>query len=240
MRRPLVPLIAAAALIAGCNGVAGDNAITHWSGTFTQTIPTSVPRETAGSNESQTPDATSAAFKDITLKGKGKKIAKFSIPEEAAAIAVVTHKGKSNFIVDTIDATGDTVDGLVNAIGNYSGTVLFDLDEDHHSVAFRIDADGAWTITVKPITSAKTWNPKTAFKGTGDNVYWLVPASSGLVTLDLAYKGKDNFIVESYSADGSGGLANEIGNFKGQVLLPDGTILLEVDADEGTWAMTPG
>ena len=49
--------------------------------------------------------------------------------------------------------------------------------------------------------------------GTGDNVYLIVPPSSGLVTLTLTYKGDDNFIVHSSAASSSEGLANEIGNF---------------------------
>ncbi len=60
------------------------------------------------------------------------------------------------------------------------------------------------------------------------------------MTLDLTFNGTDNFIVHAYTADGIDGLANEIGNFSGQVLLPDGTLLLEVSADGGTWSAKPG
>jgi hypothetical protein len=41
-------------------------------------------------------------------------------------------------------------------------------------------------------------------------------------------------------ADGTDGLVNEIGNFSGQVLLPDGRLVLEVLASGGTWSTTPG
>ena len=107
-------------------------------------------------------------------------------------------------------------------------------------MAFEIDADGPWTITVKPVSAAQAWNPATTLKGTGDSVYRIAPASSGLVTLDITAKGEDNFIVDSYSADGTENLANEIGNFSGQVLLPDGSFLLTVSANGSTWTMTPG
>ena len=102
---------------------------------------------------------TAAAFKPITLTGKGKKVAKFTIPECTAAIADITHKGKSNFIVHSIDASGKQIDGLVNVIGNYSGTVLFDTGANDHSVAFSINADGTWTITIKPLITSKRWDP---------------------------------------------------------------------------------
>ena len=116
-----------------------------------------------------------------------------------------------------------------------SGTVIFDVYADEHSVAFAIDADCTWTITVKPITTAKSWDPSTPLPGTGDNVYQIVPPSSGLVTLTLTYEGDENLIVHSYSADGSEGPVKEIGNFSGEVLLPDDSALLEVDAYRGPW-----
>jgi hypothetical protein len=189
--------------------------------------------------ESTTP-TVATTFKDITLKGKGTKVVKFDIPEEAAAIAVISHKGRSNFIVHSIDASGQLVDGLVNEIGNYRGTVPFDTDAGEHSVAFEIDADGAWTITVKPLSRAPVWDPATELKGTGDSVYLVSPPSSGLVILNMTFKGDGNFIVHAYTADGLEGLANEIDDFSGQVLLPDGTLLLEVVAHGGTWTMKPG
>lgn len=240
-------ILGAVALFAGCaTGTTSSTAVTL-SATPATAAPPGAPAGTAAptagplaSSDAIATAPPATAFKEITLTGKGKKVAKFNIPEDAAAIAVITHKGKSNFIIHSIDASGATVDHLVNVIGNYSGTVLFDAGADAHSVAFQINADGAWTITIKPVTSANAWNPATTLKGTGDNVYRLTPPSSGLVTLDLTYKGKENFIVHSISADGVEHLANEIGNFSGQVLLPDRSVLLEIDADSGTWTVTPG
>jgi hypothetical protein len=184
--------------------------------------------------------AATAAFADITLKGKGKKVAKFDKPADTAAIATITHAGERNIIIDSVDASGDEIANLVNEIGKYKGTVLFDEHSGDNSVAMKIDADGAWTITIKPVTAARAWDPSTPLKGVGDDVVLVEPASSGLTTLDLTYKGKSNFIVDAFSADGSENLANEIGNFSGQVLLPEGTVLLQVVAHGGTWTATPG
>ena len=77
-------------------------------------------------------------------------------------------------------------------------------------------------------------------KGTGDDVVIVSPASSGLVTLHLTHRGEANFAVESYTNNGGSDLlANEIGHFAGQVLLPNGTVLLAISAD-GAWTATPG
>jgi hypothetical protein len=109
-----------------------------------------------------------------------------------------------------------------------------------HSVAFEVDAEAAWTIVVKPIEQARAWNPTTVLNGTGDDVLRVSPPSAGLVTLQLTHSGRSNFAVQSYSLDGDSDLlANEIGKFKGEVLLPDQTALLTVEAD-GAWTGTPG
>ena len=231
----LFALLAGFAIAGACSGGPGATSSTgSGRGGAAQTD------DPAGGPATGATDPSVVDFKDIIIKGKGKRVAKFTIPEDATAIAVIAHKGTSNFIVHSIDASGATLDGLVNEIGNYAGTVLSDTDAGEHSVAFGIDADGSWTITIKPVTRAPTWNASTVLKGRGDAVYRLSPPSSGLVTLDLVFKGDGNFIVHSYGNDGSEGLANEIDNFSGQVLLPDGTYLLEIVANGGAWSMTPG
>jgi hypothetical protein len=232
--RAIVGTVLAMAMLAGCSGGGASIATPPAVG------PTDEPTAVEPTDSATPAEPETGAFEPISLKGKGKKVAKFTIPEGAAAIADFTHKGRANFIVHSIDANGDTIDGLVNTIGNYKGTVLFDVGGDEHSVAFAIDADGTWTATIKPITAAKVWDPKTTLAGTGDNVYQIAPPSSGLVTLTLTYSGNENFIVHSYTLDGIEGLANEIGKFKGEVVLPDGSILFEVDADTGKWTATPG
>jgi hypothetical protein len=159
-----------------------------------------------------------------------------------AAIAEVIHNGESNFIVNTIDASGDQVDGLVNEIGDYKGTVFIEPSEDDPPVALEIDADGAWSVTIKHVTDAMAWDPSTTLEGTGDSVYQVVPPSAGLVTLELTYDGDSNFIVRTYSGtyDTVDAIANEIGHVTGEVLLPSDTFLLEVTAHGGTWTATPG
>ncbi len=42
----------------------------------------------------------------------------------------------------------------------------------------------------------------------------------------------------AFAADGADLLVNEIGNYSGPVPLPDGTLLLTVQAD-GRWTITP-
>ena len=179
------------------------------------------------------------AFKAFTLKGRGSRVVKFTIPEDAIAIAQITEKGTSNFAVWTIAADGSSNQLLVNEIGSYKGTRLFDTGSDEHSVAFKIESNGSWTITVRPVTQAKAWDPSTVSKGTGSMVLRVAPASDGFVVIGVTHRGSSNFAVWSYTADSRDLLFNEIGRYSGESVLPDGTLLLEIEAD-GAWTVTPG
>jgi hypothetical protein len=232
MRRRL--LIMAILILAGCEAATVDH------GAATPTLAAPIVEITPEPTDLPAGTPTPITFKDITLKGKGKRVAKFTIPEDAVAIAQATYGGSSNFALTSIAADGSHNALLVNTIGKYKGTVLFDVGEGEHSVAFDIEAAGSWTIVIQPVTSARLWNGTTPLQGTGDDVVKVAPPSSGLVTLDLIYKGSSNFAVKAYSPDGTDLLANEISNFSGQVLVPDGTFLLEISADGGTWSAKPG
>jgi hypothetical protein len=201
--------------------------------------PTEVPTAKPTPTPRPTPVPTPAlAFKPITLKGVGSKVPKFAIPEEAPAIATISERGTSNFVVTSLASDGSENELLVNEIGNYSGTRLFDANTGEHSVAFKIESDGSWTIVIKPIELARAWNPETKLTGRGDDVARLSPPTSGLTTVTITHRGAANFIVTAYTADGGQGLVNEIGNYSGEVPLPDGTLLLEIQAD-GVWTVTP-
>lgn len=181
-----------------------------------------------------TPEPDPRAFDDIVRSGRGSKIVKFTIPSGAIGVATITHRGSSNFIVEVFDSGGSTLDLLVNEIGNYSGTRLL-LIEGEQPAGFKIDADGSWKITIKGAIRAPIWDRSTTLKGKGDAVYLISPPASGLVIIRLSYRGDSNFIVHAYGDNGSEGLANEIGNYSGETLLPEGAVILEVIAHGGTW-----
>lgn len=228
--RHAIGLLMIAFMAVGCSAgpVADEPAFT------TDPLETEAPLATLDAAEAP----TFVTFKAITLKGKGNKVAKFKIPADAVGIATITYSGGSNFIVSSIDAGGDELDLLVNEIGKYKGTVLFDETDGAHSVAFKVESSGSWKIVIRPLSAAAKWDGKATLKGSGDAVYQIAPPSSGLVTLNLAHKGDGNFMVAAYSPDGIDLLANEIDNFKGETLLPDGTFLLEITAG-GSWSAKP-
>ncbi|MFC0037110.1 hypothetical protein [Actinomadura rayongensis] len=148
-------------------------------------------------------------------------------------IATVAHSGGSNFIVTSLDRDGTEGDTLVNAIGAYRGSVLFNIDEGTFTEALTVKADGPWTIRLKPIGAAERWTGAVAH-GRGDQVLRLLMPTTGLTTATITHQGSDNFIVNAYSGTEQQNLINEIGRYDGQALLPDGTALITISAD-GRW-----
>ena len=180
--------------------------------------------------------AVPLAFPPIELTGRGDRVVKFTIPVDTPAIAKATHSGSSNFAVVALAADGSSNDLLINEIGKYSGTVLFDEDVGVHTVAFEVTASGSWTITVKPITSARKWDGATKLSGKGDDVVLMDPPTGLFETATIKHAGESNFAVIAYASDGSDLIVNEIGSYTGQVVLPDATLLFEVTAD-GSWTI---
>ena len=149
----VISIMALALLVSAC-AAGSTTETTTPAPTAVSTADAVIPKATDGVEA--TYPAPLLAFEDIALTGTGKEVAKFKTPEGAAAIAVITHKGKGNFKVQSLDASGDTISSLVDTVGNYDGTVLFDMSELHsmadpHSAAFAVEADGSWTITVRPV-----------------------------------------------------------------------------------------
>jgi hypothetical protein len=176
-------------------------------------------------------------FEPIKLSGRGDKVAKFKIVEGVPGIATIAYTGLHNFAVISLADDGSDNALLVNTIGSYKGTVLFDISDGEHSVAFKVESSGSWTITVKPVLDARKWGVTGSITGKGDDVLLLDPQPSGLTTAKIVYKGEHNFAVIAYAASGSDLLVNEIGSYSGEVQVPDATLLLEVQAS-GSWTVT--
>ncbi len=211
--------------------------------------PSEVPEPSAGnptppaSTEPTPPPSPIAslepepAFADIELSGTGNAVPRFDIPEDSAAIAEIAHTGAANFVVWAVNASGEQTDLLVNTIGNYAGTVLFDESAGSHTDAFEVEADGTWTITIKPVTEAFTWDGAEQLAGTGDDVVILDPPPTGLKSTTVTHAGDGNFAIWAYGPE-TDLLVNEIGNFSGEVLLSEGTFLFEITAN-GPWTVDP-
>ena len=167
--------------------------------------------------------------------GSGAKVLKLRESDRSAVwLVALTHRGGSNFIVSPLDPGGAEQSAIVNEIGNYKGSVLLNEDEGKETAALKIQADGAWTITLAPLSTARVWSGD-SLTGRGDDVVILNPASSGLTTVDARHSGSANFIVDAWTESGRDLLINEIGGWHGEVPLPSGTFLVTIKAD-GVWS----
>jgi hypothetical protein len=84
-----------------------------------------------------------------TAKGRGHSVAG---PFQTAVAGVrfgLRHRGESNFIVDVLDADGQVLGNLSNEIGSFQGSTVGEAPEGPFWL--NIQADGSWTITMRPL-----------------------------------------------------------------------------------------
>lgn len=188
------------------------------------------PEPTESESVEPTPTPT-PTIEPITYEGSGTKILKIKKPESGAVLITMTHEGSSNFAVWSLDGNLEQMDLLANTIGNYSGTTVLDVNDGEETERLDISADGNWTVTISPLASAKRFTGSA--EGTSDDVL-IYEGPVGVAT--LTHKGDSNFAVWFYSTSSSDLAANEIGNYSGEAVIPEGPTLVEVET-EGKWTI---
>ncbi|MEU8061740.1 hypothetical protein [Microbispora bryophytorum] len=190
--------------------------------------------ETSASGEPSSTAAPEPAPRRYS--GAGAKVLKLRKSDQSAVwLVTLTHRGSANFIVSPLDPGGSDQGAIVNEIGNYKGSVLLNEEDGKETAALKIQADGAWTITLKPLSSARVWSGD-SMTGRGDDVVMVNPPSAGLTILNGRHSGSANFIVYAFTESSRELLINEIGSWHGEVPLPDGTVLVTIKAD-GVWSL---
>lgn len=193
------------------------------------------PAEPAVPSSAEWADATYGTFAPISQSGAGDSVIPLP-PDVTAAIVTATHDGGANFIVQVLDAGNQpTLDLLVNAIGAYSGSSAYGLNGTlgEPGTNLQVQADGNWTVTISPISSAA----ELPASGTGSGVFvYSGAATTGAFTSD----GEANFIVIQYSDDLIPNLAiNQIGSYSGTVPISAGPSVVTVNSS-GNWTATLG
>lgn len=151
----------------------------------------------------------------------------------------IKHVGSSNFAVWNLDSSGQEINLLVNTIGNYRGTRLIDAMEGEQTAALKIESDGSWRVTLKPFALVHVWDGTGTWTGKGDNLVVIQSgAFAGLDSVKITNSGESNFVVTAYG-ETMDLLVNEIGSYSGELLMPAGTVLFEIQSD-GTWTLQAG
>jgi len=192
----------------------------------------------AQAKPSATPAPTKTAAPvpaDVVLSGHGDAVIKAAAVDGAdqPGVATFTHDGSDNFAVWSLDANVNRLDLLVNTIGAYNGTVLFDKRSNQHTESLQITASGNWTVTLHSIRALRDFDTSTT--GHGDDVL-IYRGSAGAAA--ITHDGSSNFVVWTYG-DETNLVVNEIGAYNGTVRWTKGPELVTVTAD-GNWSIAVG
>ncbi|GAA3737025.1 hypothetical protein HDA32_005494 [Spinactinospora alkalitolerans] len=183
--------------------------------------------------ETEEPEPAYTPPETVSLEGNGDAVEEVELHEDPR-IATMTHDGSANFIVHGVNSSGEEDQFLANEIGSYEGTVLYNGHVGDEMAAVQVEADGAWTVELRPLTDARVWEGDEV-SGTGHDVLLFAEESAGLQTVAATHAGEGNFAVWAYGED-SDLLVNEIGSYDGEVLMPTDTAVIAVEAD-GEWSM---
>lgn len=205
----------------------------------------SLNEDTKTKNEKTTESSTIKifnSFEPFTISGSGSTVIRdVNIPAEFI-VYNATHNGEHNFIARFYDCN-DGRESLVNEIGNYSCTQIFDATDidDSSPGMVEVDADGDWSITFSPVRAVVSNETSTSFSGYGADITGAFK-STGNMVCTVSHDGSSNFIVHAYELTENGDrepVANEIGEYNGQCVIrtkKDTLYFFAVDAD-GNWTI---
>jgi len=209
--------------------------------TVTVTEPVATDEEPAPTEEpTEEPDpepTEDPAPKPQTFSGRGSDVIKFKKPITDAMLVTTTWNGpQDNNTIYAIDAEGNDNDLLVNTIGSYKGTNLINLYEGDSVRALKVEGSGSWKIRLRPVSAAKAWDGSGTYKGSSDDVINVKDVFDGLDSLRFKSTQADGNITVYGLGDGEELIVNDIGNFSGKHLVPEGVVLFRVSSD-GSWSM---
>lgn len=170
---------------------------------------------------------------DIVITGKGDSIVPLTLPDGAGepGVATAVYGGSDNFVVQSLDSNLQEQDLMVNTIGRYSGTVLFNVEQGTDATKLQVKTTGAWKITLHSIRALREFDGTSA-SGRGDDVL-IYRGAAGAAA--ITNTGSDNFVVWELGDD-SNLLVNEIGKYNGTVVMGAGPSLVEVNSS-GNWTI---
>lgn len=180
-------------------------------------------------------DAAYGTFAPVNQTGTGDSV--IALPAGAkAGIVTASHQGSSNFVLSVLDASNQpTGDLLVNTIGNYAGVTAYGMNSiGGEGVNIQVKADGAWNVTISPVSAA----PALTLPGgaTGDQVYKYDGAAGNWT---FTNQGQSNFVVTQYGGAMPNLAVNTIGAYSGKVPMFAGPTVITVKSD-GAWTVTAG
>lgn len=188
--------------------------------------PTNIPEPTSMPLPTQAP---------ILLSGSGDSVVNVKKSDDPMLIHIIGNSVGAHFAVWNLDASGDSIDLLVNTTDPYDGVRALDFLVGEHTVRLEITATGPWEIEILPLGSARVLEVPGTISGDGDDLIRLSGLAADLAIIE-GNAGSSHFAVFSYGSGGLNLLVNTTDPYSGTVILEDGVLYLEITA-EGSWSI---
>lgn len=173
-----------------------------------------------------------------TYVGTGDDVIEISKPDGKlpALLLVSGNRLGRHFSIVAWDDSDRRARLLVNTTGSYVGIVPIDLPPLTNTTLLDISASGTWNIQVYSIGAAQRIKVPGTFEGEGDDVLWIDGDPSRATIQGNA--ASRHFAVTAYDGQGNrlGLQVNTTKPYKGTVIIPRGTLLLEMETVDG-WSV---
>jgi hypothetical protein len=160
-----------------------------------------------------------------------------SINTFGPAIAHITGNATSRFFsITNYDASGNSIDLLVNTTDAYDGVRPLDFLDGQHTARFEVKAEDTWTIEIKPLAAARRLDAPGTIQGVGDDVIIVMGGNADLAKVK-GNTASHYFGVFSYGDFGRDTLVNTTDPYDGTDILRSSTFLVMEIIAVGDWAM---
>lgn len=171
-------------------------------------------------------------------KGSGDDIITLDKPDDGlpALLVISGNRSERHFSITGYDGNRNRTGLLVNTSDVYSGIVPVDLPPRTDTKLLEISANGPWIVQVYAIGAASKSSVGEEFQSKGDDVLW-IEGDASIATVS-GNSSQRHFSITAYDGSGnrSGLLVNTSDRYSGRVMVPNNTLLLEVNAT-GDWTI---
>ncbi|MFF2845720.1 TerD family protein [Streptomyces sp. NPDC058001] len=208
-------------------------------------VPVQAPRQ--GVPQDAVPGAAApfvygSEFQPFARRGHGNDVITVDAPVPPGPVIVEAwHQGEGYFAVQTLDHRNKNDELLFNTtVDDFRGRTLTPYPSDRH-LRLRVEADNDWTVVVQPVSVVRHLG--TAIQGQGPEVLAYTGTAADLdARFDGDEDGGGGFAIWSMETavardlDDRELLVNEVGPLTQTAPIPDGPLLLLVEAD-GPWSL---
>lgn len=171
----------------------------------------------------------------MVFSGEGDSVVDLNL-SSPGVLHIVGNSDSRYFAVESLASTGESIDLLVSSTDPYDGRRPLDWLDNQNTVRLKITASGPWEITYYPLLVGylHTLTVPGTYQGNGDDVIFLLGASPDVANVQGNSDGR-YFSVTAYLKRATL-LVTTTDPYKGTVVIPSDTTLLEIVAD-GAWSI---